>query len=66
MDQGVEKVPDEEDAELGSCRGMEDSKRDCIRCDEDGEGSEEGEYGCAIDYQCRGSLHVRNLAVGIL
>ncbi len=51
MDQRVEEVPDKEDAELGSCRGMEDAERNSVRRDEDREGCEEGEDGCTIDYQ---------------
>lgn len=61
MDQGVEKVPDEEDAELGWCKTMEDAERSSVCCDEDREGCEEGENGCTVDYQGGGrrlGLHV--------
>lgn len=64
VDQGVEEVPDEEDAEFGSRRDMEDAERSSICCDEDREGCKEGEDGCLIDYQGarrRLGLHVREL-----
>lgn len=54
-------MPKEEDAELGSCRGVEDTERNGVRRDEDREGCGEGEDGCTIDYQGGGgrlSLHV--------
>ena len=53
MDQGVKEVPNEEDAELGSCRLVEDTKRDSIRCDENRESCEEGKDGGTINYQRR-------------
>ena len=66
MDQGVEEVPDEKDAELGRCRGMEDAEGGGICCDEDRKGCEEGEDGCTINHQggrSRLSFHVRDLVV---
>ena len=59
-------MPDEEDAELGGRRGMEDAERSSV-CDyEDREGCEEGEDGCTVDYQGGGGypgLHVHGLVV---
>lgn len=63
MDQGVEEVPDEEDAELGRCRRVEDAERDTVCCNEDREGSKEGKHGCAINDQGGLGLHVRELLV---
>ena len=49
MDQGVEEVPNEEDAELGSGRGMQDVQRSGVCYDEDRKGCEKGEDGGTID-----------------
>ena len=66
VDQGIEEVPDEENAKLGSCGGMEDAERSSVRCDKDGEGCKEGEDGFTVDYQGgrgRYGLHVGELVV---
>ena len=49
VDQGVEEVPNEEDAQLGSCRGMQEVQRSGVGYDEDRKGCEKGEDGGAID-----------------
>ena len=51
-------MSDEEDAELGGCRGVEDAERNSVCCDEDREGSKEGKHGCAINDQGGLGLHV--------
>ena len=59
-------MPDEEDAELGSCRSVEDAERSSVCCDEDREGCEEREHGCPIDNEGgwgRLGLHVHDLGV---
>ena len=63
MDQGVEEVPDEEDAEFGRCGAVEDAERSSVCCDEDREGSKEGKYGCTINDQGGGGLHLHDLLV---
>ena len=63
VDQGVEEVPDKEDAKLGSCRGMKDAEGNSVCCDEDREGCEEREDGHTIDDQGGGralGLHARH------
>ena len=49
VDEGVIEVPDEQDAELGCGRSMQDAKRYRVRDYEDREGCEEGENGCTIN-----------------
>ena len=49
VDQGVEEVPNKEDAELGSCRGMQEVQRSGVCYDEDRKGCEKGEDGGTID-----------------
>ena len=49
VDQGVEEMPDEENAELGSRRGMQEVQRGGVCYDEDRKGCEKGEDGGAID-----------------
>ena len=42
-------MPNKEDAELGSCRGMQEVQRGEVCYDEDQEGCEKREDGGAID-----------------
>ena len=56
-------MPDEEDAELGRCRGVEDAERNSVCCNEDREGSKEGKHGCAVNDQGGLGLHFREFFV---
>lgn len=51
VDQGVESVPDEEDAEFGGCAGGKEAEGEDVGGEEEQEGGEEREDRGAVDYE---------------
>ncbi len=51
VDQGVEGMPDEEDAEFGGCAAWEQTQGDDVGGEEEEERGEEGEDCGAVNYE---------------
>ena len=60
VDEGVKKVPYEQDAKLGRCRGVQEADRGKI-CDyEEGESCEKTTDGIAVNHKSGLSFHIDN------